>query len=111
VSRLQERIKELTDKCNAELDADRQKFEALLQDKNEQELEYEEKLKQVRGHLHLAAGALCWGLPSDCALYRMVCSCRQALCRARRLRTVPDVCKQYAPASLSARSKACMLGG
>lgn len=43
----QERIKEVTDKLNAELEADRQKFEVLLQDKNEQELEYEEKLKQV----------------------------------------------------------------
>jgi hypothetical protein len=44
---LQERIKEVTDKFNAELEADRQKFELLLQEKNEQELEYEEKLTQV----------------------------------------------------------------
>jgi len=43
----QERIKEVTDKFNAELEADRHKFELLLQEKNEQELEYEEKLKQV----------------------------------------------------------------
>lgn len=48
---LQERIKELTDKFNVELDADRQKFELLLQEKNEQELEYEEKLKQVSGQV------------------------------------------------------------
>lgn len=46
---MQERIKELTDKFSAELDTDRQKFELLLQEKNEQELEYEDKLKQVRG--------------------------------------------------------------
>lgn len=56
---LQERIKELTDKFNAELDADRQKFEALLQDKNEQEMEYEEKLKQVSSH------SSCWSRTSN----------------------------------------------
>lgn len=48
---VQERIKELTDKFHAELDADRQKFDLLLQEKNEQELEYEEKLKQVNNGL------------------------------------------------------------
>jgi hypothetical protein len=45
---MQERIKDLNDKFHTELDCDRQKFELLLQEKNEQELEYEEKLKQVR---------------------------------------------------------------
>lgn len=44
----QERIKDLTDKFNSELEADRQKFDMLLQEKNEQEVEYEEKLRQVR---------------------------------------------------------------
>jgi hypothetical protein len=44
---LQERVKELNDKFNSELEADRQKFDMLLQEKNEQEVEYEEKLRQV----------------------------------------------------------------
>ena len=44
---LQERVKELTEKFTSELEADRQKFELLLQEKNEQEMEYEEKLKQA----------------------------------------------------------------
>ncbi len=44
----QERVKELTDKFSAEAEADRQKFEALLAEKNEMEMEYEDKLKQVR---------------------------------------------------------------
>jgi hypothetical protein len=52
----QERIKELTDKFNAELEADRQKFDLLLQEKNEQELEYEEKLKQVHAQGLLRPG-------------------------------------------------------
>jgi hypothetical protein len=47
---LQERVKELNDKFNSELEADRQKFDMLLQEKNEQEVEYEEKLRQVRSH-------------------------------------------------------------
>jgi hypothetical protein len=55
---LQERIKEVTDKFNAELEADRQKFELLLQEKNEQELEYEEKLKQVGGMWSCGCSAL-----------------------------------------------------
>lgn len=48
---LQERLKELTDKFNSELDADRHKFSLLQQEKNEQEMEYEEKLKQVGGYI------------------------------------------------------------
>jgi hypothetical protein len=43
----QERIKELTDKFNGELDTERQRYEALLTDKNEQEMDYEDKLKQA----------------------------------------------------------------
>lgn len=43
----QEKLKELTEKCSAELEVDRQKFELLLGEKNEQEMEYEDKLKQV----------------------------------------------------------------
>ena len=39
-------IKDLTDKFQSELDGDKTKFELLLQEKNEQEMEYEEKLKQ-----------------------------------------------------------------
>ena len=45
---LQERVKEMTEKFTSELETDRQKFELLLQEKNEQEMEYEEKLKQAR---------------------------------------------------------------
>ena len=45
---LQERVKEVTEKFTAELEADRQKSELLLQEKNEQEMEFEDKLKQVR---------------------------------------------------------------
>lgn len=48
LSVLQEKVKELHDKFNSELEADRQKFDMLLQEKNEQEVEYEEKLRQVR---------------------------------------------------------------
>eukprot|EP00198_Chlamydomonas_reinhardtii_P011942 XP_001701279.1 flagellar associated protein [Chlamydomonas reinhardtii] len=44
---LQERVKELTDKFSGESEADRQKFEALLAEKNEMEMEYEDKLKQA----------------------------------------------------------------
>lgn len=44
---LNERMKEVTDKFTAELEADRLKFELLLQEKNRMETEYEEKLKQV----------------------------------------------------------------
>ena len=36
-----------TDKLTSEVDVDRQKFELLLAEKNEQEMEYEEKLKQA----------------------------------------------------------------
>lgn len=43
----QERVKELTDKFSGESEADRQKFEALLAEKNEMEMEYEDKLKQA----------------------------------------------------------------
>lgn len=35
------------DKFTSEVDVDRQKFELLLAEKNEQEMEYEEKLKQA----------------------------------------------------------------
>lgn len=35
------------DKFTSEIDVDRQKFELLLAEKNEQEMEYEEKLKQA----------------------------------------------------------------
>ena len=44
---LTERLKDLTEKFTMELEADRQKFDLLLTEKNEQEMEYEEKLKQV----------------------------------------------------------------
>ena len=44
---MNEKVKELTEKFTAELDVDKTKFDSLLQEKNEQELEYEEKMKQV----------------------------------------------------------------
>eukprot|EP00899_Mesostigma_viride_P000129 jgi/Mesvir1/10116/Mv16834-RA.2 len=44
---LNEKVKDITDKFTHELDADKMKFELLLQEKNEMEIEYEEKLKQV----------------------------------------------------------------
>lgn len=44
---MNEKVKELTEKFTAELDVDKTKFDSLLQEKNEQELEYEEKIKQV----------------------------------------------------------------
>lgn len=44
---MNEKIKELTEKFTAELDVDKTKFELLLQEKNEQEMEYEEKLRQA----------------------------------------------------------------
>lgn len=43
---MNEKIKDLSDKFQSELDGDKTKFELLLQEKNEQEMEYEEKLKQ-----------------------------------------------------------------
>uniref|UniRef100_A0A7S0YIJ8 Cilia- and flagella-associated protein 57 n=1 Tax=Polytomella parva TaxID=51329 RepID=A0A7S0YIJ8_9CHLO len=53
---LQERIKELTDKYTAEQESDRQKFDALLNEKNDMEMEYEEKLKaaEERSQVQLA---------------------------------------------------------
>lgn len=59
VSTSQEKLKELTEKFTAELEADRQKFELLLSEKNEQEMEYEDKLKQVRRCRH-AQTELCF---------------------------------------------------
>lgn len=47
VLQLQEKVKELNDRFNSELESDRQKYDLLLQEKNEQELEYEEKLNEV----------------------------------------------------------------
>lgn len=44
---MNEKIKDLTEKFQAELDEDKSKFEMLLQEKNEQEMEYEEKIKQL----------------------------------------------------------------
>lgn len=43
---MNEKVKELTEKFTAELDVDKNKFDTLLQEKNEQELDYEEKMKQ-----------------------------------------------------------------
>ena len=44
---MNEKIKDLTEKFQAELDEDKKTFEMLLQEKNEQEMEYEEKIKQI----------------------------------------------------------------
>lgn len=55
---LQERVKELTEKFTTELENDRQKFELLLQEKNEQEMEYEEKLKQAEERSQAQLSAL-----------------------------------------------------
>lgn len=65
---LNERIKDITEKFTHELESDKAKFELLLQEKNEQEMEYEEKLKQAEERCQLVAlmssfvwfdGALC----------------------------------------------------
>merc|ERR1719440_2487302 len=42
-----EKIKEATEKFNQELDADKKTYELLLQAKNDMEMEYEEKIKQL----------------------------------------------------------------
>eukprot|EP00967_Tisochrysis_lutea_P077403 scaffold105095_cov27-Tisochrysis_lutea.AAC.1 len=42
-----EKLKETTEKFNAELDADKKNYELLLQSKNDMEMEYEEKIKQL----------------------------------------------------------------
>ncbi|MEW5319195.1 MAG: hypothetical protein WDW38_010360 [Sanguina aurantia] len=55
---LQEKLKELTEKCSAELEVDRQKFELLLGEKNEQEMEYEDKLKQAEERSQTQLGTL-----------------------------------------------------
>jgi hypothetical protein len=83
---LQERRKELTDKFNAELDADRQKFELLLQEKNEQELEYEEKLKQVSSHVETRQdrpGVCCCQCHHHCCCCHgsITMSCEHAECQ------------------------------
>jgi anti-sigma-K factor RskA len=50
-------VQSTADKFTYEVDVDRQKFELLLAEKNEQEMEYEEKLKQAdeRSQVQLAA--------------------------------------------------------
>ncbi|GBF89931.1 cilia- and flagella-associated protein [Raphidocelis subcapitata] len=52
-----ERLKEVTDRAAAAAEAERQKYEALLAEKNEQELEYEERLRgaEARAAAQLAA--------------------------------------------------------
>jgi hypothetical protein len=47
-----------TEKFTAELEADRQKFELLLAEKNEQEMEYEEKLKAAEERTQAQLSAL-----------------------------------------------------
>eukprot|EP00736_Rhodelphis_marinus_P001057 Rmarinus@m.11291 len=42
-----EKIKEITDKFTQELEADKTKYELLLQKKNDMEMEFEEKIKQL----------------------------------------------------------------
>ncbi len=64
---LQERLKDLSDKFNSELEADHQKFELLLQEKNEQELEYEEKLKQVGFCIQGCWGCTCPASINSCS--------------------------------------------
>ncbi|KAI8472173.1 MAG: hypothetical protein J3K34DRAFT_519934 [Monoraphidium minutum] len=55
---LQERLKEVVDRMNGKQEADRQKFEMLLGEKNEQEMEYEEKLKSAEGRAAAQLAAL-----------------------------------------------------
>ena len=45
---MNEKIKDLTEKFQAELDEDKSKFEMLLQEKNEQEMEYEGRSSRWR---------------------------------------------------------------
>lgn len=78
VTLLQEKLKELDDKFASELEGDRQKFEALLQEKNEQELSYEEKLKQVGA----GAGACA---PTDAARVHAFVLCMRAGCKEAAL--------------------------
>jgi cilia- and flagella-associated protein 57 len=44
---MNERVRELTDKFTVEMEADRAKFEQLLQDKNEAEMEAEETARRT----------------------------------------------------------------
>ncbi len=57
---LNERVKELTEKFAAEADVDKTKFDILLQEKNEQEMEYEEKLKHAEER-HQVSMSTCKG--------------------------------------------------
>ena len=57
---LNERVKELTEKFAAEADVDKTKFDILLQEKNEQEMEYEEKLKHAEER-HQVSTSTCKG--------------------------------------------------
>jgi len=52
-----EKIKEATEKFNQELDGDKKNYELLLQAKNDMEMEYEEKIKQLeeRQQQHILA--------------------------------------------------------
>merc|ERR1711988_1305124 len=42
-----DKIKEITEKYNMDLDDQRTKFEVLLQEKNDMEIDYEEKIKKI----------------------------------------------------------------
>ena len=55
---LNEKIKDITEKFTHELEQDKAKFDLLMQEKNEQEMEYEEKLKQAEERHQQAIQAL-----------------------------------------------------
>ena len=43
----QEKVKELTEKFTQEIDAEKARYDMLLQEKNDQEIEYEERIKTM----------------------------------------------------------------
>ena len=80
---MNEKVKELTEKFTAELDVDKTKFDSLLQEKNEQELEFEEKGKQVEEkhqvqyiqYIHPLAGQTLFSSHLYCCCCCCCCCC------------------------------------
>ena len=89
-----ERIKDLTEKFTHELETDKAKFELLLQEKNEMEMEYEEKLKQSEerhgGQMHAQEGQYQQKIMSEvCARMTSWCSLRGEMGGASRVESDP----------------------
>jgi hypothetical protein len=88
-----ERLKEVSDKFSAELEADKRNYELLLQAKNDLELEYEDKLRQLETR-HDS------GIQSTESTYQV---CASARARARDVSLC--VCSAARPCARSRRAR------